>query len=201
VDSRGPRIHSRQGVKLKLHTPPRVMEFKIYKHVPPHLFIDEAIYFVTCTTYGKAKLLETREKKMLVLNTLEEVMSSHDIDLVAWVILDNHYHTLFQVKNAKTIPLVFQRVHGKSSFEINRIDGIRRRKVWYNYWDECVRDERDYYNKLNYIHLNPVKHGYVENAEDYEFSSYPVYLEANGEEWINDVLLRYPVAGLLKTDR
>jgi putative transposase len=188
-------------VKLKLHTPPRVMDFKVYRHVPPHLFLDEAMYFVTSTTYQKARLINTDEKKRMVLNSLGEALTGYGISLQAWVILDNHYHILFQVKNAKTIPHVFQRVHGKSSFEINRMDGIRRRKVWYNYWDECVRDERDYFNKLNYIHLNPVKHGYVENAEDYEFSSYRAYLKANGEDWVNDLLLRYPVADLLKTDR
>jgi putative transposase len=177
------------------------MEFKVYRHVPPHLFLDEAIYFVTCATYQNARVINTDEKKRIVLNSLVEVLTTYDIGLHAWVILDNHYHTLFQVKNAKTIPPMFQKVHGKSSFEINRIDGIRCRKVWYNYWDECVRDERDYFNKLNYIHLNPVKHGYVENVDDYEFSSYRAYIEANGEGWINDVLLRYPVADLLKSDR
>jgi putative transposase len=177
------------------------MEFKVYRHVPPHLFVDEAIYFVSCTTYQKARLVDTDEKERLVLRTLVEVMSSFGIEPHAGVILDNHYHVLFQIKNARAIPLVFQKVHGKTSFEINRLDGIRGRKVWYNYWDECVRDERDYYNKLNYIHLNPVKHECVESPEDYEFSSYCAYLKASGEDWVREILRKYPVGSLLKNDR
>jgi len=83
---------------------------------------------------------------------------------------------------------------------LNRHDGTRGRKVWYNYWDECIRDERDYYNRLNYIHVNPVKHGYVEDPEDYEFSSYRAYLGANGEGWLKDILRNFPVGALLKND-
>mgnify|MGYP001562541452 CR=1 FL=1 len=177
------------------------MQLKVYKHVPPHLFIDGAIYFVSCSTYRKLKIFDSADKKKLLLDTISAIIKKYGCDLHAWVVLDNHYHLLFQAKNARAIPSVFQKIRGGSSFEINRIDNVRGRKVWYNYWDECVRDERDYYNKLNYIHLNSVKHGYAEKPEDYEFSSYRAYLEANGEEWLSDILARYPVSELLRNDR
>lgn len=176
------------------------MEFKVYRHVPAHLFIDEALYFVSCRTYHGERILDTHDKKRIVQQTLLEVIREFHYEPHAWVILDNHYHVLFQVSHSKAIPLLFQKIHGRSSFELNRIDGVRGRRVWYNYWDECIRDERDYYNKLNYIHLNPVKHGYVEDAEDYEFSSYRAYLESNGEGRLKEILVRYPIKHLLKND-
>lgn len=177
-----------------------VMEFKVYRHVPPHLFIDEAIYFVSCRVYQGAPILSTDQKKEILFRTVLENIKAFDYELQAWVILDNHYHILFRVPDAKSIPLFFQKLHGKTGYELNKVDGTPGRRVWYNYWDECIRDERDYYNKLNYIHLNRVKHGYVENPEDYEFSSYRAHLKASGEDWLREILRKYPVESLLKND-
>lgn len=177
------------------------MEFKVYRHVPPHLFIDEMVYFVSCRTYQGARILNTADKKQILCRGIWENIKAFECELLAWVVLDDHYHILFRVSKAKSIPLFFQKLHGRTSHEMNKTDGTPGRKVWYNYWDECIRDEKDYYNKLNYIHVNPVKHGYVENPEDYEFSSYRAYLEANGEEWVKGLLHRFPVADLLETDR
>ena len=176
------------------------MEFKVYRHVPPHLFIDEAIYFVTSRVYHSAPILDTVQKKQILLRNLLDILKALGYELHGWVILDDHYHVLFRVPDAKSIPLTFQKIHGKASYELNILDGVRGRKVWYNYWDECVRNHRDYYNRLNYIHLNPVKHGYVEKPENYGFSSVRAYLEANGGVWMKDMLSRYPVESLLKND-
>jgi putative transposase len=56
-----------------------------------------------------------------------------------------------------------------------------------------VRDEKDFWTKFNYIHYNPVKHGYAEKPEDWKFSSFNDILEKNGVEWVDDCWARYPV--------
>jgi len=65
--------------------------------------------------------------------------------------------------------------------------------VWHNYWDTGIRTEADYWARFNYIHHNPVKHGYVPRTEDWLYSSYRYYLERKGEEWMTDALRRYPI--------
>ena len=48
----------------------------------------------------------------------------------------------------------------------------RRRGVWQpRYWEHRIRDEQDYYLHRDYIHLNPVKHGFVERPQDWPWSS------------------------------
>ncbi|WP_299685826.1 transposase [uncultured Tateyamaria sp.] len=54
--------------------------------------------------------------------------------------------------------------------------GLRRHKreigVWQRrFWEHCIRDEADYAMHLRYCWLNPVKHGYVEHAEAWPYSS------------------------------
>lgn len=109
------------------------------------------------------------------------------------MLIDNHYHFLIYFQNAENLPDFMKRLHGETSFKLNQLDGTRGRKVWYSYWDRLVRDERDYWTKFNYIHYNPVKHGYVERLKDWHYSSYRDILEAEGEDWVDDCWASYPV--------
>lgn len=46
------------------------------------------------------------------------------------------------------------------------------RGVWQaRYWEHTIRDERDYEAHRDYIHYNPVKHGYVSDPSDWPWSS------------------------------
>ncbi len=40
------------------------------------------------------------------------------------------------------------------------------------FWDHVIRDEVDLERHFDYIHWNPVKHGFVQNPEDWQESSY-----------------------------
>jgi len=66
------------------------------------------------------------------------------------------------------IKSIFTREYRKSqtlSVEFNE-------KIWQNrFWERLIRDEDDLTAHIDYIHYNPVKHGYVDNPVDWEFSS------------------------------
>ena len=47
------------------------------------------------------------------------------------------------------------------------------RGVWQpRYWEHTIRDDRDYAVHVDYIHFNPVKHGFVEHPAEWPFSSF-----------------------------
>ena len=51
------------------------------------------------------------------------------------------------------------------------------RGIWQRrYWEHVIRDERDLHNHLDYIHYNPVKHGYVKTAVEWPYSSIHRYV-------------------------
>jgi putative transposase len=60
------------------------------------------------------------------------------------------------------------------------------RGIWQRrYWEHVIRDDLDMQRHLDYIHYNPVKHGYAVRAIDWPFSSFHRYL-ADGyysEDW------------------
>ena len=49
----------------------------------------------------------------------------------------------------------------------------RERGIWQRrYWEHTLRDEGDVGRHCDYIHYNPVKHGYVQSVENWPFSSF-----------------------------
>ncbi|VXC82786.1 conserved hypothetical protein [Pseudomonas sp. 8Z] len=58
-----------------------------------------------------------------------------------------------------------------------RINARGEANIWQRrFWEHLIRDEQDYRNHLDYIHLNPVKHGLVARVQDWPFSSFHHYV-------------------------
>ncbi len=64
--------------------------------------------------------------------------------------------------------------------------------IWWNYWDYCPRNEKDYLIRLNYLFNNPVKHGYVTHFMDYPYSSFHAFLKKQGREFLVQQFKDYP---------
>ena len=174
------------------------MKFKI--HRPPHLYLDTYIYMLTASTYKRNRLFNTDSKKRVLKNLLFECIDDFKFKLFAWVILDNHYHLLFQINKGKNLSHFVKKLHGKSAIDLNKVDSYKGRKVWYQYWDRCVRNERGFWRSFNYIHYNPVKHGYTNKMEKYYFSSYNRYLKNRSEKWLNNRLKQYPIVDYIDSE-
>ena len=162
-------------------------------HRPPHHLGNNGIYFITASTFLKKALFSDSEKKNMLTGVIKEKSSKFGVERVAWVVMDSHYHFLVRIENDKNLSGFVKGVNGKSAFLLNRIDNILKREVWYNYWESCINNEKDFWMRFNYIHHNPIKHGLAEKMEGYSFSSYEDWLGKKGREWMEDVLENYPI--------
>jgi len=171
----------------------KIDEMIIQRHRPPHVYLDDTYYFVTTGTFHKMILFDNHEKKKLVRSALEMSVKKHGYLLTAWVILSNHFHILFKTSKGQLLPRFLSGITGKSAIELNKLDKRTGRKCWYQYWDRCIRDNRYFWTRVNYIHYNPVKHGYVIRMGDYVFSSYRLYLKTKGQEWITSCFMEFPI--------
>jgi REP-associated tyrosine transposase len=163
--------------------------YKPHRNSPPHWFVSDAIYMVTGSTlYGKP-FLDSDAKLINFYETLIERASILNWSVDAWVVLPTHYHFIARSpEDALSLKALIQGVHSINAKFVNRIDGTPGRKVWHNYWDSCIQNERSYYVRLRYVLMNPVKHGQVQNPEDYPFSSYKHFLENSELDVQNAVL-------------
>lgn len=165
--------------------------YKPYPHNPPHWFVSNAIYMVTGSTLYKKPFLDTEEKLANFCETLFERANILGWALHAWVVMKDHYHFIAQSPdNALSLKMLVQGIHSINSKFVNRVDNAPRRRIWYNYWDTCLQTEKTYYARMNYVILNPVKHGLVDNPEDYPFSSYRYFVENTEPDFRKMVFLQ-----------
>jgi putative transposase len=169
-------------------------------HHPPHIYLDNVWYMLTAATLNHEPFLRNERAKLLVRDTLRALIQEFTMTLLAWVILDDHYHLLLKTLNGTDLSRLFRRLHGSTARQLNAWDEALGRQVWHNYWDSGIRSETDLWKRFNYIHHNPVKHGYAQKPDDWSFSSYHYYLRTRGDEWLKDCWLGYPVIDYLQGD-
>ena len=163
--------------------------YKTYPHNPPHYFVPNAMYIVTGSLSYKRRLLSDDKRKAMVCDILFERTKHWGWRLGAWAVLENHYHFIARApENALTLEKLIRQLHSKTAVALNKLDHSQGRQVWHNYWDTCITHETSYNARLHYVYLNPVKHGLVENAEDYPFCSYKWFLDKADDTFRNAVM-------------
>ncbi len=144
-------------------------------------------------TYFFTVNLADRSSRLLVeqVTTLREAVRSvktrHPFEIVAWVVLPDHLHAIWTLPPGDTdyakrwmlIKIAFSsRIrHGE------RISISRQRKgergIWQRrYWEHAIAEEVDLQRHVDYIHFNPVKHGYTRIASEWPYSSIHRYIKA-----------------------
>ena len=141
-----------------------------WPHAPPHWICERGLYIVTCGTYRKQHVLNTPGKLTLVRNLLFELAQKYGWQLQAWAIMSNHYHFVASSPDDPTsLKKMLSTLHTLSARDLNRIDVMSGRRVWYNYYDTRITYEKSWLARLKYVHHNPVHHDVVQNAELYEW--------------------------------
>lgn len=146
-------------------------------------------FFFTLVTYQRRPLFVNIENVNLLRNVIRHVKSRHPFKVDAFVLLPDHLHCIWTLPNddndfAKRWRLI------KSNFTRQCLHGYRitptlSRKnkgeqcVWQRrYWEHQIRNELDFVKHVDYIHYNPVKHGYVKNVCDWPYSSFLHFVKA-----------------------
>ena len=98
--------------------------------------------------------------------------------LLAWVVMPNHVHVLFQPLNGWSVAKIvaswkkFTARKISDSFKSETGVSVEVSQVWHReYWDRYIRDKSHFYQAMEYIHQNPVKAGLVDMPEGWPWSS------------------------------
>lgn len=105
----------------------------------------------------------------------------HPFVIHGWVVLPDHLHCIMQLPPGDAdFALRWQVIKRRFSLAVPateyRSDVRQRRReraVWQRrYWEHLLRDEQDYRQHMDYLHYNPVKHGYAERVADWPYSAF-----------------------------
>jgi putative transposase len=163
-----------------------------WPHAPDHWLFSPGIYMVTAGTLGKHRILASPAHLDLVQDRLFEACSEFSWHLEAWAVLANHYHFVARSPaDPGTLCALVRKLHSCTARELNRIDGARGRRVWFQFWDSHITYEKSYLARLAYVHNNPVHHGIVVEAREYRWCS-AAWFETNATKAFRETLRSVP---------
>ena len=157
---------------VPLVDPKSQLPLKDWPHAPVHRLADNAVYFVTASTLHKHHLFDTPKKRDLLERLLLSFAKDFGWHIEAWAVFANHYHFVARGNPAsRNLGEILHDLHGVSARELNKLDGVVGRPVWFNFWDTKLTVQHSYLARLNYVHQNAVKHRLVVVANQYPWCS------------------------------
>jgi putative transposase len=159
-------------------------------HSPPHL-AGHGCFLLTAACFEHAPIIRTESRRASFATDLLASLTTGTVH--AWVVLPNHYHVLW-TGNLHDAETRLPRLHNGTSTRWNREDKRAGRQAWYHFADRLIRSRGHYHAAVNYVHANPVKHGWVENAQDWPASSLRDWINTHGRDHLVTMWRKYPVA-------
>ena len=143
-------------------------------------------------TYFFTVNLADRRSDILVrhIDTFRTVVNAvktrHPFAIVAMVVLPEHLHTIWCLPESDAdYPLRWPLIKAGFSRRLATGEVVsvsrhakRERGIWQRrYWEHQIRDETDLERHVDYIHYNPVKHGWAARAVDWPYSTLHGYIK------------------------
>ena len=152
-------------------------------------------WFFTVVTCQRQPLFKNAPASQRLGNCIRSEQSTNRFENIAIVLLPDHLHCVWQLPRGdsdfsnrwKRIKSQFSREwirHGGQEANISDKAATRgQRGIWQSrFWEHMIRDQQDLKNHCDYIHYNPVKHGYVDAPKDWTSSSFQRFVKTGEYE-------------------
>lgn len=155
--------------------------------------IDGGTYFFTVNLADRKQTLLVDEIDAF-RRSLSKVKREHAFTLDAMVVMPEHCHAIFTLPDGDhdfaTRWMLIKAGFSRQLPKQERISQSRQTKgergIWQRrYWEHCIKNDTDYERHVDYIHYNPVKHGYVDRASEWQYSTIHDYIKRGllDENW------------------
>ena len=143
--------------------------------------INGATYFLTLNVEDRINNKILTDNVALLRKAFRSVKRKHAFRIDAIVILPDHIHLLITLPKSSSdftnIIRTFKAYVSKHLPVTESISDVRKlrneRGIWQRrFWEHTIRDQQDFNNHMDYIHWNPVKHGYVSSVKEWPYSSF-----------------------------
>ena len=170
---------------------------------------QKATYFLTLTVVKWIDIFTRVDYRNVIIDSLNYCIKEKGLVLNSWVIMSNHIHLIGRVENeigmsgflrdfkkytSKEIAKLIVEIPesrrdwllDKFAFEARRTGRAKFYKIWKddNHAVDLTNNPISVLEKIEYIHMNPVVGRWVENPEDYLYSSAIDYAKVTGKGMI-----------------
>ncbi len=153
---------------------------------------DNPCFYFTSVTNNRLPVFRTDKLKEITCKAINEARTSSDILIFAYVIMPDHFHV---ITNSKLKPSnILRYLNGvtarrvidylkESNFtsSLNKLKQFEKKRGYkYSLWEHhsdtfSITSESMFMQKVNYIHLNPIRADLVKNMDDYLYSSVRIW--------------------------
>ena len=148
------------------------------------MYLNNHSYFLTLVTHRRKPILIDNIESLRCAFKLRK--TKYDYKIEAIVILPDHFHMIITPKHSKEYSKIISYIkrtfiYGlepslkeESKLEISNAKHRRRHAgIWQErFYEHTIRDEKDLLKTLEYIQFNPIKHGLVDDVNDWKYSSF-----------------------------
>ncbi|HVF31184.1 MAG TPA: transposase [Pyrinomonadaceae bacterium] len=149
--------------------------------------IDTPVYFFTSVAHKRLPIFQTDKLKRIMVDALDEARGSAGFLIFAYVIMLDHYHILtdnqreasdtLRFLNGISAKRILDHLKAMESPSLDKLKMFEKKRGYkYSVWEHhpdtfLVTSESTMMQKVDYIHFNPVKAGFVEHPDEYLYSS------------------------------
>lgn len=169
--------------------------------------VEGGIYFFTAVTFERQSFLVEPIPRQLLRTAIESVRQRYPFEILAWVSLPDHLHTVWALPSGdfnysvrwRQIKTLFSQAYLRAEPKLPPANSNRTRRGEHNVWqrrffEHTCRDESDLKRCIDYVHVNPLKHGLVQRVQDWPWSTFHRYVQlgeydrawGNAHEWFGD---------------
>jgi putative transposase len=144
-----------------------------------------AQYFFTVVTHRRRQILCDKPIRRALRNAIESVRATRPFVIDAWVLLPDHLHCIWTLPEGdadfstrwavikRAVSVACRGAYHRDEWVTATKNKRRESTMWQRrFWEHQIRSDEDFARHMDYIHFNPVKHGYVASASDWPYSTF-----------------------------
>jgi REP element-mobilizing transposase RayT len=152
------------------------------------IYDQHKAHFFTCTVHQWADVFTRREYIDILIESIRFCQINKGLQVYSWVIMTNHLHMIAGSEDGKLSVTIrdfkkFTATQIVKAIEANSKESRKKWLLWLFkkdqgiwFWEEGFHPEevrtREFFDvKSNYIHMNPVRAGFVDKEDEYLYSS------------------------------
>jgi len=159
---------------------------------PLRIMYPGAFYHVTSRGNERKAVFKSKQDREKFLEYLESATQRYDARIHTYCLMDTHYHLLLETPSGN-LSQIMRHINGAYTTYFN-VKRDRSGHLFQGRYKAILVDIDEYAKELSrYIHLNPVRAKMVETPEDYDWSSYKIYIgKQRSAKWLyRDFILGY----------
>ncbi len=161
----------------------------------PRIRLEGSAYYITSIIYGRLAVLTRPSFIIPLIDSLNFYRYQHQCKLIGYVIMPDHIHMILWPQTEANVSDFMRDFKRFTSGRLCRQAALENKKDWVeafdqagkdtdkaaykvwqdSFWEEVVFTEKFLQQKLNYLHMNPVRAKLVEEPQEYPYSSYRNY--------------------------